>query len=420
MRVVVTKRPNASTEGCCRCGSSVDRLFAQGIKFEEVSNDYVFSDQERSAVACFIERGPPSWVADLKLRDHGTDWMTMEELPLLAMGVLPGEPGRVQNRCGIPEKDFLWHWKRYRSIELHWRRAYKDDPPVYDATPLLYLLLLHLRFEEPPPLDVLHRILLERTLPLDILQRTFGGLVSRGGGAWKEAVLRGVTWAPLRCRVYATKESLYQLVRAFPKTLLQKTGMWRNDNLNISSPRRVRTPECETEPEPSVRKEETRAETPECQTKLDSEIEKSEELDVAIANANYLARQNREARRAGAGYGTASGGGASAAVQAKTESEKSDRPNRRSRRSEQKHALSEGLRRKKEASASKKACDAFLRECRPALVSVGPETMVREDDGAANARREPRAADQGQRQVVKKKADERLVPGVVAQLFYTA
>ena len=415
---------------CCRCGnwngcekssacflgSSFHRIFAD-FEFEEVSSDHVFTDEEKQAVTCFIERGPPLWVADLKLHFHGVDWMTLEALPLLAMAAFPGEIGRVQNRCGLGDGDFLWHWKKYRSVELHWRRAYKTDPAVYDATSLLYLVSLPPNFQEPPSLLV--------------LQQTFETLLSRGGSEWRETVLRGVMWVPLRCQVFVTKKSLDQLLRAFPKRFLQKTCLWRNDDLDIRSPRvsrKTRPGASETPAAAQVREvaedgpkaeKEGVAKTVEkdgvAKAKEKDGVAKAEEndaseLEVAIANANYLARQRREALRAGAGYGTLPAAVATP-LRLKEESEAAVQLNRRSRRTAQKQAVSEGLLRKKEAAASKAASEFFLRDCRQALVPRGDDKV---DEVVVKPRPAPR------QRAAKTKSAERLCPGVVAQLFCVA
>ena len=122
-----------------------------------------------------------------------------------------GLPPRADRPHGVV--DWLWYHETFRGFPMKWRRAFGEDPPVYDATMLLRVLVDSLQCGEACCSE-------ERPT-----QRDFATLLKYGTPAWQRRVLREARWMPRNGALLVTEPGMEVLTQVAPLALRRTLGM---------------------------------------------------------------------------------------------------------------------------------------------------------------------------------------------------
>lgn len=352
--------------------------------------------EEWSFCQSYLERFPPTLRRELEADDDfGCGRVQARHAMTLALGALPGR----RKEGGA---NWLWYTRTYRGFPMHWRRADREDPPVWDATPLA---------------GILHASLLagELAFSTGLTRRQYSVLLKHGPPDWQRDMLRESRWMPFSQTLHMSEAGLPLLLRAAPLSLRRHLRMAKGDDeaftqscsrneVPASLRRRPPPPtwgrclpvetispkamseECEAEPPPPLAALQSQAPTPDAL------------LAAAIAAANEMAGERRRERR-GRGKGQAAQlltqrEGGQAAV-----TETVQRGNARGA-AESGSKLEQTQRQSKAAQivqlkAARRADEAkaqFLRDCRPAFQAARAfDEVVHEDPMPELERRHKRA-----------------------------
>lgn len=166
---------------------------------------------------CFLESGPPSWrrrIEAYTVYEDGRPYVAMEGLDLLLEGTPIFSDIRENLEKQSPKVDFLWRLDFLGHFPISVRRAYDEDPEVWDVTFLAAAVI---------ELESCGRLLLDAELAkftnifdYRLSRRDFRKILDRGPPAWIQDVEAESTYLPTSQKVLLTKTGLDLFLRIVP------------------------------------------------------------------------------------------------------------------------------------------------------------------------------------------------------------
>jgi len=189
-----------------QCQSSLPASLQRELS--DSSFDASMSPADLALQERYMELLPPTLRRHLEASPRFREgWLSPEDFSLMSLGI----PPRADRPQGVV--DWLWYRESFRGFPVKWRRAFAEDPPIYDATMLLRVLVDSLRCGEA---------CWSEELPT---QRDFARLLKHGTPAWQRHVLQEARWAPLNGALLVTEPGMDVLMKVAPLALRRKLGM---------------------------------------------------------------------------------------------------------------------------------------------------------------------------------------------------